>query len=761
MSRTTLHRAGRAPAEDYLMKKLSRALEFPTTHRDPDSGYTLHGLWFHDPYAWLERLDDPETEAWIAAQEALTHSVLSAVPGRQWLRGAVARSRRYAQLSPPIPAGPDGREFLWRADATDEKLKFMLRRGKDAPLETVLDPNMWASDEVLVFAVPSPDGALVAFGKAVGGTHTHTAAIHVLDVETGRLLLDRPRGTDQRSVAWRPDASAFFYVACPEPGEVPPGEEALWDAVYEHRLGSAAPARRIFGDDHVKDYWCSVEISECNRFALLYKWDFVHANAVYLLRLDDDTFVPVAPDMRSVNQVQVVGDSVLVHTDLDAPRGRLCVAPLTAPTEWRTLIPEGSCTLQTVAGIGGRLYAVDSQAASHRVRIHAEDGAYLRELVLPALGSVNRSEGGVLVSGVSGSWSGDEVWVSFESYVQPRSVYRYDYEADRLTPYHVPDVGLDASEYVTEQAWYESPDGTQVSMFIIHRKDLPRDGRRPVRLSGYGGFNVSVQPIFTAVNAAWLKLGGMLAYANIRGGGEYGRAWHEAAIKTRRQNAFDDYIAAARWLVSAGYTTPAKLASRGNSNGGLLVAATAMQAPEAFGAVFCRAPVLDMLRFPTFSFLSAATVEFGSPDDPVEGAYLAGYSPYHNVRANRRYPVMTFVPAMNDRNAPPYDPLKMVARLQAEATRGGPFLLLPLRNSGHHGGATLTALVEQDVDELSFYCWALDIAPPLPSEASGTTSPVNAGTHESPEGLHSQTCAQTSDRPGAFTLTELHSLHRV
>jgi prolyl oligopeptidase len=639
------------------MKNLDRAVVVPPTRGDPGSGYTLHGRWFDDPYAWLERLEDTETQAWMAAQEAVTHAVLRAVPGRDWLRAAVADSAGYERLSPPVRTGPHGREFFWQADGNDEKLKFMVRRGGGVPVETVLDPNMWASDEVLVFAVPSPDGTLVAFGKAVGGAHD--AVISVLDVETGRLLPDRPYGTDHLSVAWRPDGSGFFYAACPEPGDVPVGDEAHWNAIYEHRLGSSAPARRVFGDDHAREYWCAVAISECDRFAVLYKWDFVHANIVYLLRLSDDAFVPVAPVMQSVNQVQVIGDSLLVHTDLDAPRGRLCVAPLTAPTEWRTLIPEspeGTDTLQTVAGVGGRLYAVYSHAASHQVRIHARDGSYLRDLALPALGAVNRNEGDGVISGISGAWSGSEVWVGFTSFVQPPSVYRYDYAADRLTPYHVPDVGLDASAYVTDQAWYESPDGTRVSMFLVHRKDLPRDGRQPVRLTGYGGFNVSVEPRFTAVNAAWLKLGGMLAVANIRGGGEYGRGWHEAARKTRRQNAFDDYIAAARWLVSAGYTTPARLASRGNSNGGLLVAVTAMQAPDAFGAVFCRAPILDMLQFPKFSYLSAATVEYGSPDDPVEGTYLAGYSPYHNVRADRRYPVMAFVSAVNDRQAPPHDP---------------------------------------------------------------------------------------------------------
>jgi hypothetical protein len=462
------------------MKKLIPALEFPTARGDPQSGYTVHGRWFDDPYAWLERLDDPETQAWIAAQEAVTHSVLSAVPGRDWLRAAVARSRRYAQLSPPIPTGPNGREFLWQADASDEKLKFMLRRGKDAPLETVLDPNTWANDEVLVFAVPSPDGTAVAFGKSVGGAND--AVTHVLDVDTGRLLPDRPRGTWHESLAWLPDGSGFFYAAYPEPDEVPAGDESQWHAVYEHRLGSGSPAQRIFGDDRVKRYWCAVEISECRRFAVLYKWDFVHANAVYLLRLDDDVLVPVAPDMRSVNYVQVIGDKLLVHTDLDAPRGRLCVAPLTAPTEWRTLIPESADTLQTVTGVGGRLYAVYSQAASHRVRVHAEDGTHLRELALPALGSVNHTSGGGVISGVSGAWNGDPVWVDFTSYVQPPSVYRYDYEADRLTPYHAPDVGVDASAYVTDQVWYESRDGNR-GVDVHHPPQRPSSRRTPSRAS--------------------------------------------------------------------------------------------------------------------------------------------------------------------------------------------------------------------------------------------------------------------------------------
>jgi prolyl oligopeptidase len=433
---------------------------------------------------------------------------------------------------------------------------------------------------------------------------------------------------------------------------------------------------------------------------------------VHLLRLTDRVVLPVAPVMQSLNRVQVIDESLLVHTDLDAPRGRLCLASLSAPTQWQTLIPEGPDTLQSVTGVGGRLYAVYSRAASHRLHVRAADGQYLREVTLPALGSINTNTGGGTVCGVSGSWHGTEVSVRFESFVQPPSVYRYDFMTDALVPHHIPAIGLDPSDFVTEQVWYESKDGTSVSMFLVHRADLQLDGTSPVRLTGYGGFNIPNEPAFRAFNAVWLQRGGVLAVANIRGGGEYGREWHEAAMKTKRQNAFDDFVAAARWLITAGYTTRDRLIARGNSNGGLLVAVAALQAPETFRAVFCRAPLLDMLQFTRFSHLGAATVEFGSPEDPVEGPFLAGYSPYHNIHSDRCYPVIAFATALNDRNAPPYDPLKMVARLDGEASLGGPFLLLPLRVSGHSGGTTRTALIEQDLDELAFHLWALDLADP-------------------------------------------------
>jgi prolyl oligopeptidase len=676
----------------------------PAARRDLGSGFEAHGQWFADPYAWMEHLDDAETRAWIDAQEAATRRVLDAVPGREWLRTRAWQAASHARRSAPISAGP-GREYGWEADAGDEKLRLVLRPA-DAEPRTVLDPNRWASEEVLVFAQPSPDGSLVAFGTTVGSAHG--PLIRILDVDTEQVLPDQPTGGNHASIAWLPDSTGFLFVATPSPDEV------YGEAIYEHAIGSGT--RRVFGGDEHPEFWCTVEVSECGRFAVMSTWDFVHATTVHLLRLADRAVLPVAPVMRSLNRVQVLDDTLLVHTDLDAPRGRLCVAPLSEPTQWRTVIAEGPDTLQSVTGVGGRLYAVCSKAASHRLHVHTADGEHLHEVTLPTLGSVNTNTGGGTVSGVSGSWHGTDVWVHFESFLQPPAVYRYDEAVDELVPYHVPEIGLDPSDYVTEQVWYESKDDTRVSMFLVHRADLPLDGTSPVRLTGYGGFNIPNEPSFTAVNAVWLQLGGVLAVANIRGGGEYGRAWHEAAIRTKRQTAFDDFVAAARWLVTAGYTTPERLIARGNSNGGLLVAVAALQAPDAFRAVFCRAPLLDMLQFVRFSHLGASTVEFGSPDDPVEGPVLAGYSPYHNIRDDRPYPVMLFATALNDRNAPPYDPVKMVARLDADASDGGPYLLLPLHASGHSGGTTRTALVDQYVDELAFHCWALDlddVTPPI------------------------------------------------
>ena len=429
---------------------------------DPDSGFWFHGEWISDPYEWLERFDDPQVMGWIEEQEAATHVLLDAVPARDRFRAAVTRASRHERLSRPIRAG--GREFVWQAAPDDEKFALRMRREPDGPLEAVLDPNTWPSTEALVYAVPSPDGRLVAFGKATGSTHD--ARIQILEIDTGTVLADAPSGTSHMRPTWRPDSASFFFPAVADGKEV----------ILEHRIGTAQD-QRVFGGH--ADYWCWVDVTECGRYAVLYEWDFVHANTVSLLRLADDELLPVTTTMQAVNQVQVVDDELLIVTDHEAPRGRLCRASVMSPTVWHTVIAESNDTLQTVSGIGGHLYAVYSHAASHRITVHAADGAKIRDVALPGLGSVTGNEGGGVVSGVTGSWNGDEVWVEFQSFVQPLSIYRYDFDDDELTGYHVPDAAVDA---VTEQVWYESMDGTQVSMFVVR----PRGTDGPCRRGSVG-----------------------------------------------------------------------------------------------------------------------------------------------------------------------------------------------------------------------------------------------------------------------------------
>lgn len=682
------------------MADRQRLPRFPDARRDSEQGFWQREQWIADPYAWLEQLDAPEAQAWIAEQANITNELLQNHAAE--LQDTLRQASSYARLSKPIRAG--NYRLFWQAQAGEEKQRLMIQRDGANQASILVDPSTWAANEVLVFAEPSPNGQWLALGKAVGSSHA--PQIEIMNIETGEILPDSPYGRDHNSVSWLPDSSGFLYTACPAPGDVPAGEESLWNAIYEHKLGSNSD-QRILGDDQHSEYWFDIKLSENGKYALLYAWDYVHANTIYLFNLVDRSINSITPPMRAINTIQIIDNTLLIHTDLDAPRGRVCVASLSAPQTWHTFIVEEQQILQSIVGVNGRFYAVYSQGGAHNVRIYSANGRYLRDLPLPSLGTVNSNGGSGLINGITGSWSGKEVWVQFGSFLQPSSLYRYDYESNSLEAYHVPDVGITLADYTTKQVWYDSSDGTKISMFLVHHKDLKLNGQNPVRLNGYGGFNISLEPRYNPIHIAWLKMGGVLAFANIRGGGEYGREWHYAAMRTRRHKAFEDYIAAARWLAESGYSTPSKIISRGNSNGGLLVAVTAMQAPDAFGAVFCRAATLDMLRFTRFGYLSAAVAEFGSPEDLVEGAYLASYSPYHNIRPHIKYPPILFVTALNDHNAPPYDPIKMVARLQHESKQGGPYLLLPLSNSGHGGATTQSAQIAQDFDELRFYCWAL------------------------------------------------------
>lgn len=687
----------------FPLRAAPAGLSYPQTPRIAVRD-TLHGSVLIDDYRWLEDADDPRVAEWTRAQVALTRSILDALPQRAHLVRRFNELWRYDDEGVPGRVLDGERLFYWAKQADQEKWTYRMKEHDGAAPVTVLDPNRWPDEETLNGATPSRNGRYVAFGKALGGDET--PVVRVLDLETGALLPDSLRGWKQHVDCWLPDNSGFFYSAKPAPGSVAAGEEHYWHAVYLHRLGTPAAAdRRIFADDLVKEYYHGAEVSEDGRFMAFYRWNFSR-NEVYLQRLGSaEPPIPLATGFDGQYAVTFVEDQILIHTDASSPLGEVFVTDIERPERehWRVFIPaEEGLKLGRIAPIAGQLY-VSCQADAHSlIRIYDLAGRHLRDLPLPMVGS----------AWVRGHWSQEDIWVSFASFTYPTTIFRYDFAADRLDVYRAFPLEIDVDAFTAEQVWYPSRDGTDISMFLVHRQDLLRNGDQPVLLTGYGGFDSSQKPYFSTSLVAWLEAGGMVAIPNLRGGGEYGREWHEAGMRERKQNVFDDFIAAAEWLIEGEYTRPERLAISGGSNGGLLVGAVAMQRPDLFGVVRCAVPLLDMLRYHKFGLANIWAEEYGSAEDPDQFRYLRAYSPYHNVDDGTGYPTMLITGSENDARVDPLHARKMVARLQAANPDGQPILLQIHQASGHGGGTTLATKIEQSADGWAFLMHALGMPVP-------------------------------------------------
>ncbi|MCP4229378.1 MAG: S9 family peptidase [bacterium] len=527
-----------------------------------------------------------------------------------------------------------------------------------------------------------------------------------MDVDTGEILPDTLRGQKQIYASWLPDNEGFYYYAKPLPGEVPLGEEKYWTAAYYHKLGTDAEEDiKVFYHDEVKEYFHYATVSEDGKYAVYYRATF-NSNEVFFKEIGSDgPLTSLATGFDAEYRVDIIDDSIYIVTDSEAPMFKTFVTDIGKPERehWREFIPEdNNARLNYLVPVAGRLYAVYEEKAHTVIRVFDGDGGYLRDVALPILGNAT----------VSGLWSKTEVWVNFTSFTYPHTYFRYDFDDDILMEYWRYPIEVDVDSFTAEQVWYDSKDGTPVSMFLIHRKDLKRNGNNPVLLTGYGGFNNSITPYFSGLNVAWLEAGGMIAKPNLRGGGEYGREWHEAGMREKKQNVFDDFIAAAEWLIADGYTCPGKLAIRGGSNGGLLVGAVTVQRPELFAVVSCTVPLLDMIRFHKFDFANVWTEEYGSPDDPDDFKYIYKYSPYHNVVDGADYPAMMITASENDARVNPLHARKMIARMQESDPDGEPILYRIQRDSGHGYGTTLSALIEQYAEEYAFLMYRLGMEAP-------------------------------------------------
>ncbi|HXB54210.1 MAG TPA: prolyl oligopeptidase family serine peptidase [Vicinamibacteria bacterium] len=673
-------------------------LRYPAA-RKADVVDDYHGTKVADPYRWLERADDPETARWVEAENDLTRSLLEGPP-REAIKKRLQELYDYPRVG--LPEALNGRYFYTRNSGLQNQSVLFVREGIAGPERVLLDPNTLSPDGTVALTMTSVtrDGSLMAYTLSRSGSDRQE--IFVREVLTGRDRPDHLLWAKFTSLAWTPNNDGFYYTRYPVPGTVPSGDENYYARVYYHRMGDSQEKDALaFERTEAKDIGLGADVTRDGRFLILTSYKGSSGNSeIHIL----DRRMPGARpflllsgfEHRRVYTAELEG-RLYFQTNEGAPLGRVVSVDLgKGEREAREVLPEGADSLSEVALVSRRLVVVRLHNASHRVLLHALDGKLERAIELPDLGSV---------SGLSGEPEDRELFLGFSSYAQPATPYRFDFTRERLTEFEPVHGKADGGAYETTQVFFPSKDGTRVSMFLVHRKGLAKDGHRPTLLYGYGGFNISQTPVYSPSRFVWLERGAVLAVANLRGGGEYGEAWHQAGMQERKQNVFDDFIAAAEWLIANGYTRPTNLAIQGGSNGGLLVGAAMVQRPELFGAVVCQVPVADMLRYHLFTVGRFWIPEYGSSEDPRQFAFLYRYSPYHNVKDGVAYPATLVTTADTDDRVAPGLAKKFAARLQSAAGGQRPILIRIETKAGHGAGKPVSKQIEEQADVYRFLFW--------------------------------------------------------
>ncbi len=677
------------------------ALVYPETPRGA-LVEELHGVRVADPYRWLEAMDAPETRAWVAAQNALADGWLD-TPEREALRARLVELWAYPRLELPLRSA--GRTFYRRNDGSQNQGVLYVADG-DVPRggRVVVDPNGLSDDGTLALieVYPSRDGELVACGFSDGGSDWRV--FQVREAASGAPLPDEITGNKFGDLRWAANGAGFYYPRTDAPadgdalGASPPPDIAFHEIGTDERADvvvvprPSAPGRSQ-----------GVEVASGGEALFVLRFDAATRNSE-ILRVPLDARGRAAGPPQNLTgdrfdaQFAYVADdgrTLWAFTDLGAPRGRVVAIDLDDPRRerWREVVPEGQDALRVAKGFGGHLIVSWLHDCRARVGVFRTDGTAVGELELPGAGTVASFEG---------SWEDPLFHFSYESFLQAPSVYRHDLARGATEAVHVPALAFDPAPYVTAQELCTSPDGTRVPVFLTHRRDLVRDGSAPAYLYGYGGFCVPVTPFFSPANLVWLELGGVLAVANLRGGGEFGEAWHRAGTKLAKQNVFDDFQAVARQLVREGLTRPERLAIGGRSNGGLLVGACLTQSPELFGAALADVGVLDMLRYHLFTIGWAWAGDYGTADDQGEFRALHAYSPLHNVRAGTRYPPTLLSTGDHDDRVVPAHSYKFAAALQAAQAGDAPILLRTETRAGHGGGKPIALQVDDAADHWAF-----------------------------------------------------------
>ncbi|KYF79906.1 peptidase S9 [Sorangium cellulosum] len=681
---------------------------YPPTRAVPVK-YALHGVEITDPYRWLEDGDAPEVKEWMRAQDAFTRAELARLPEREAIASRLKQLFYIDAVS--APRHRRGRYFVSRRHATKEKSIVYWKEGKGGEERVLLDPNSWSDDGSVSLGgwEVSWDGKNVAY--KVQKNNSDEATLHVMDVASGkRSDVDVIEGGKYAYASWTPSGDGFYYVWLPTDPSIPVADRPGYAEVRFHRLGQDPRQDRVVrgrtGDPRT---FLNASVSKDGRFLVLTVAHGWTSTDVYFRDLRrpgaQAADRPLAVGRDAHYNVEVYKDRFYVHTDEGAPHYRLFEVDPDRPERaaWKEIVPERpDATLDSVSVVGGHLALSYLKDASSRVEVRALDGRLVREVPLPGIGTVG---------GPSGLPDEDEAYFSFESFTSPQEIYATSIRTGETALYTRTEVPVDPSAFTVEQTFFPSKDGTKISMFIVRRKDMKKDGSSRALLYGYGGFQISQTPSFTASMYPWLERGGVYAVANLRGGGEYGEAWHRDGMLLKKQNVFDDFIGAAEHLVREGYTRPERLVIQGGSNGGLLVGAALTQRPELFRAAVCGVPLLDMVRYHLFGSGKTWISEYGSADDPAQFKALHAYSPYHHVRPGTRYPAVLLLSADSDDRVDPMHARKFAAALQA-ASAGGPVLLRIERNAGHGGADLIKAAVEKGADQISFAMWATSAPAP-------------------------------------------------
>jgi prolyl oligopeptidase len=673
---------------------------------------TMHGVEITDNYRWLEDGTSPATQKWVEEEMTYTHAMLDPLPGRDAIHKRLTELLSIGSISQPQIGGKY--YFYTRREGMQNQPVLYVREGSAEAKGTgkdrvLLDVNQLAADGTIAldWYQASENGKYLAYGTSPSGSEMST--LHIIETKTGKTLPDTIERTRACSMAWMLDNSGFYYTRYPKKGDVPDGQEMYNRHVFYHELGSdPATDPLIFGEGRDPEDWPAVNLDNDGRLLLITEQEGWTKTEIFLMDLKRGTPpIRITTGKDFLYSATAYNGRLYITTNEDAPRYRVFMAEAGnyERDDWKEIIPQTDAVLQGAAVWGGKIFAQYEQNAASQLKIFDIDGTKLKDLMLPALGTVY---------GTEGRWDRDEIFYGFLSFTVPPTVYRYDLKTGATTQWAKVDApSIDPTAYEVEQEWFHSKDGTKVPMFVVYKKGLKKDGRNPALLTGYGGFNVSMTPNFSRTAYLWMEHGGVYAVANLRGGAEFGEDWHRAGMLEKKQNVFDDMIAAAEHLIAEKYTDKDHLAVQGGSNGGLLMGAMITQRPDLFRAVVCQVPLLDMLHYQNFQIAKLWVPEYGSSDKPDQFKWLYAYSPYHHVKAGEEYPAILFMTADTDTRVDPMHAKKMAAEMQDEAKNGAsktrPILLRIESKAGHGAGKPVTKQIEEFTDVYSFLIWQLGV----------------------------------------------------